>query len=292
MNILNEFDLRLGDEQVSPAWQRQATTCLEQEGIVFFPNLAFVLKENEQDLLSAACNDGKAKNVSYNCHDHTLRGMCVDDAMKHKLLTMMHRFNEYACDLVHTMLPEYVSALQVGRTSYRPVEVYGRKSKSYKKDDSRLHVDAFPANPVQGRRILRVFSNIHPQGHPRVWRAGESFEAVAKRFLPRVKRPLFPGKFLKCLGITKSIRTPYDHMMLQIHDRMKADKVYQKEIKKREIAFPAGSTWIVQTDCVSHAVLSGQFLLEQTFYLPVTAMLNEQLSPLRILETLSGRRLI
>ena len=37
--------------------------------------------------------------------------------------------------------------------------------------------------------------------------------------------------------------------------------------------------------------MSGQFQLEQTFLLPVAAMLDEMRSPLRILERLKGRRL-
>ena len=40
------------------------------------------------------------------------------------------------------------------------------------------------------------------------------------------------------------------------------------------IDFPAGSTWIAFTDCVSHAAMAGQFRLEQTFLLPVDAMLQ------------------
>ena len=53
----------------------------------------------------------------------------------------------------------------------------------------------------------------------------------------------------------------------------------------------AGSTWIVQTDSVSHAALSGQSMFEQTFLLPVEGMLDPARSPLRILERLAGRRL-
>ena len=37
-------------------------------------------------------------------------------------------------------------------------------------------------------------------------------------------------------------------------------------------------------DGVEHAVMSGQYLLEQTFYLPVTAMHDEAKAPLRVLE--------
>lgn len=52
-------------------------------------------------------------------------------------------------------------------------------------------------------------------------------------------------------------------------------------ITKQRIDFPAHSTWLVFTDHVSHAALSGQFLLEQTFYLPVDAMVAPEKSPLK-----------
>ena len=42
----------------------------------------------------------------------------------------------------------------------------------------------------------------------------------------------------------------------------------------------------------SHAATRGQYQLEQTFLLPVGAMLDEQRSPLRILERLKGRSLM
>ena len=87
------------------------------------------------------------------------------------------------------------------------------------------------------------------------------------------------------------MRTAYDALMLQLHDRMKQDAAYQKDTPQTGVDFPAGSTWVTFTDQVSHAALSGQYQLEQTFLLPVHAMLNENRSPLRILERRLGRRL-
>ena len=142
-----------------------------------------------------------------------------------------------------------------------------------------------PASPNQGKRILRVFCNINPHGEDRVWRLGESFEKVLNQFLPRVKKPrLGLATLMKILRLTKGRRTLYDHTMLQIHDAMKADEVYQKEAEQLELRLPPGSSWIVQTDQVSHAAMSGQYVLEQTFYLPVEAMQDPRLSPLRQLE--------
>ena len=44
-------------------------------------------------------------------------------------------------------------------------------------------------------------------------------------------------------------------------------------------------------DQVMHAVLSGQFVLEQTFHLDVDAMAEPARAPLKVLEAMSGRRL-
>ena len=56
-----------------------------------------------------------------------------------------------------------VRTLQKKRTSFRPGAIETR-ALSPRKDDKRLHVDAFPSSPVQGRRIFRVFTNAHPAG--------------------------------------------------------------------------------------------------------------------------------
>ena len=61
------------------------------------------------------------------------------------------------------------------------------RKQSVRADDRRLHVDAFPSRPNYGERILRVFTNVNPDGEPRVWRVGEPFEDVAPRFLPRAE---------------------------------------------------------------------------------------------------------
>jgi hypothetical protein len=148
-------------------------------------------------------------------------------------------------------------------------------------------------SPTQGKRIFRVFTNINPNGQERVWHVGEPFVEVAKKFLPTVRKSwLGRSLILNALNLTKSYCTEYDYAMLQIHNNMKGDLHYQKTTPKCEVRFSPHSTWIVQTDSVSHAALAGQYVLEQTFYLPIHVMAKPQLSPLRILEKLSSRALV
>ena len=100
------------------------------------------------------------------------------------------------------------------------------------------------------------------------------------------------GRLLQTLRITKSRRSAYDALMLQLHDRMKQDAEFQERSEQETVEFPFGSSWIAFTDQVSHAATAGQYQLEQTFLLPVSAMIDERRSPLRVLERLTGRRLV
>jgi len=115
---------------------------------------------------------------------------------------------------------------------------------------------------------------------------------MAARCLPSIRRPLpCSSGVLNLLRITKTRRTEYDYIMQRLHDRMKADDRYQKEVEQIEFEFPPGSTWLALTDQVSHAVMRGQYQLEQTFLVPVALLRHEPGSPLRVLERLAGRKL-
>lgn len=291
--MLQTINARQWNESFSDETRQLAISQLETGQVLLFPELAFTLNPDEQAFLTPHYADPHAKNISYDAAKNTLWGVQhLTDEQHHQLKHMLDRFSRYAATLVQAILPLYAPHLISARTSYRPVQVVGRKT-SYRKDDKRLHVDAFPSAPNQGKRILRVFCNINPNGEDRVWRIGEPFEMVARRFLPDTRKPI-PGSALalRMLHITKSYRTAYDHYMLQLHDRMKEDEQYQQEASQQEIRFKPGSTWIVQTDDVSHAAMQGQYLLEQTFYLPVQAMQDESKSPLRVLERLLGQKLV
>lgn len=279
------------NQPCSTAIREHALHELESGGVLFFPQLSFSLKDSETQFLTAATL-GKGKNVSFDTANGQLRGSRVSISQAEQLQAMMQRFAISSNELVINLLPHYKSGLIRSRTSFRPAEIAGRKT-SCRKNDTRLHVDSFSATPVQNKRILRVFNNINPYGLGRAWRLGESFEEVARYYLPSLSGPVWgSSQLLRMCHITKSRRSAYDHFMLQLHDQMKANLIYQKKAHQIAYDFPANSTWIAFTDQVSHAAMSGQHLLEQTFYLPVTSMLDQSRSPLRILERLTGRELL
>ncbi len=274
---------------LAPGVQDVAVRAIEDGGVLVLPQVRFVLSERERRFLSPEWSDGRAKNISL---DGTrlkgARGSAEDLA---EMTAMVARFAQNAADLVVTLFPRYAPFVQRARTSFRPQPAVGRNV-SWRKDDSRLHVDAFPSRPNHGERILRVFSNVNPAAD-RVWRVGEPFEAVARTFLPRIRDPL-PGSaaLLAALMVTKRPRSAYDHLMLGLHDRAKEDLAYQRDCAQEVVRFAPGTTWICFSDQVMHAAVSGQYMLEQTIHLPLAALYDASSAPLAVLERLTGRTLV
>jgi hypothetical protein len=264
---------------------------IEAGRVLYFPHLAFDLAGEEQALLRPGLLEDGVRNISLDAGGR-LKGAAGDEAAKGAVAGLMGRFSRKARALVKGLFPAYDAHLRAAPTSLRPTELSTRKQ-SVRADDRRLHVDAFPSRPNRGERILRVFTNINPQGEARVWRVGEPFEDMARRYLPEV-RPYSPwqARVLNGLGVTKTLRSEYDHLMLQLHDRMKADERYQRESPQLVMPFPAGSTWVCFSDQTLHAAMSGQHMLEQTFHLPVARQYNPDASPLAILGRLAGHPLI
>jgi hypothetical protein len=271
--------------------RERALDALESGKVVCLADHTFEFAPSERRFLDPACSDGKAKNISFDPRTGAIGGAALSGGDCDALRRLLLRFGSEVRALVSGLFPRYAPHLELGRASLRPVAIDGRRMSAHK-DDRRLHVDAFPSHPVQGRRILRVFVNVDPRGEARVWQVGEAFADYARRFLPR-RAWAMPGtaRLLEDLGITKGRRTPYDRLMLRLHDRAKADAVYQGAAPREEIRFPAGSSWIVFTDVVPHAAVAGQGALEQTFYLPIGAMRDPDLAPLHVLERLTQRRL-
>ncbi|MBO1809249.1 Kdo hydroxylase family protein [Serratia ureilytica] len=285
--------LTLPLRQWAAAEASSAVSELEQGKVLFLPELAFTLSEQEMPLLDPALVDPKRKNISYQPLSGKLTGVAVAER-RQQVQQLLERYYQSCRQLIAGLLPEYQEALHhpTGSLRLHPVSAW-RASSSWRKDDSRLHVDAFPSRPNYGERILRIFTNINPHGEHRQWRVGEPFPELAQRFMPRLARySAFSSWLQHRVRITKTRRSHYDHLMLQLHDAMKADGDYQQQGPQLALTFPPGSSWICFSDQTPHAAMGGQFMLEQTFLLPVNKMQDPQRSPLKVLEQLRGQPLI
>ena len=289
MSAVVTLDLEEWRPTLATESRERVSRALEEGGVIRLPRVIFALTDAEHRFLSPAWSDGRAKNISLD--GGRLKGAIGSRADRAELAAMIARFAAAAAELVSALFPRYAPYVTHARSSYRPQAAVGREV-SWRKDDSRLHVDAFPSRPNRGERILRVFTNVNPAAD-RVWRVGEPFEAMAKTLLPRVASPI-PGAavVLAALGVTKGRRSAYDHLMLNLHDQAKADLAYQRDCPQETVRFAPGTTWLCFSDQVMHAAVSGQFMLEQTIHLPVSSLYVPARSPLAILERLTGRALV
>jgi hypothetical protein len=270
--------------------QAEWIAALEAGEVLYFPRLAFELSPSEQALMNPGLLAEGVRNISLDPQGQ-IKGVAGGPQVEAQVASLVGRFAAQARSLCRGLFPEYDRHLRPAPTSLRPTQVSTRKQ-SVRADDRRMHIDSFPSRPNYGERILRVFTNVNPHGEPRVWRLGEPFEDVARRYLPVAKPYLaWQAKLLQALKVTKALRSEYDHLMLQLHDRMKADEAYQQDGPQLRFEFPPGSTWVCFSDQAVHAAMAGQYMLEQTFHLPVRHQYDVQASPLAILTRLAGHPL-
>jgi hypothetical protein len=274
----------------NPAW----IAALEAGKVLYFPNFGthgFAPQKEELALFREDIRDPKSRNISLNTAGE-LKGVVGGDATQALMAGMIGRFRAEAEGLLGNLVPRYGEHLRRGAVSFRP-SVVETRVQSWRADDRRMHVDAFPSRPNRGERLLRVFTNVNLEGVARVWRVGEPFPDVARRFLPRAKPYVaWQAKVLHKLGITKSLRTEYDHLMLQLHDGMKSDLAYQKDAPQVTFGFPPGSAWVCFSDQASHAAMSGQYMLEHTLQLLPQHQYDKESSPLAILTKMRGHALV
>jgi len=277
---------------------------LEHGDILVLPRFPAV-SEDEQKFLTGVRQAGSAfvKNISYEPASGLLRGYARSGTNAQRLKQVLSDYSDRIHRAAAQMLAPYALRLQADFTSFRPLEEQGRRLRARARNDL-IHIDSFPTRPALGRRLLRFFTNVHP-AKPRVWVVSQTFEDLATRMAreaglaecvagapDRARRPN-PALAVaaRLIGIRMVERSPYDRFMLRFHNYLKANQSFQRDCPKLHHEFAPGSTWIAFTDMVPHGVLSGQYALEQTFFLPVTSTLKPDKSPLGILESIAGCRL-
>ena len=275
---------------------------LEEGDILFFEKTPFDLPEGDQEFLRSISGVGAArhKNVAYKTSLDKVTGFESGDAAR--LRSIFRSYSQRVIDFVGKLLPRYKKHWKIDYASFRSEEEEGRDL-PWKKRNDLLHVDAFPSRPTNGDLILRVFTNVN-SSRSRVWLTGDPFEVVANQYacdagLGRIahdSRSALGGArriLTRALGpvIRMPDRAPYDRFMLGFHDYLKHNAEYQKNCTKYRFEFPPGSTWMVFTDVVPHAVLSGQYALEQTFIIARDSLVARERAPASILERLSASTL-
>jgi len=281
---------------------RDYCKALESGEILFFPRSPFPFSKEDGDvLLSQQWAELRMhKNVSYRPADDVLRGVSGSAATTDRIHSALRNYSTQVIAFLTKFLSPYADQWILDFASFRPFEEDGRDLPLHKRNDL-LHVDAFPSRPTRGGRILRVFTNLNP-AKPRVWQTTGPFESFARQFAEDagLRRIAENDSLLtrtvqdwgRKLGVRGMGRTPYDAFMLRFHDFLKENSRFQSGCPKVRLEFPPLATWMVFTDGVAHAVLSGQYALEQTFLVPAGALVAPEQAPYRILEKIAGRPLV
>ncbi len=303
---ITDYDPLAGGWSDAARAEERAHWCCEQleEGqILYFAGIPYDFPEADRKiLLEQKQSDARIhKNISYRPQQDVLRGSKADSPQAiERLHTIMRHFSKEVTGLLSRVLKPYAAHWALDFASFRPEEENGRDLSLHKRNDL-LHVDAFPTRPTRGNRILRCFTNINPS-RARNWLTTDRFPKLAEKFakdagLDEIARSGDSnGSWLNVLrravGMRVINRSAYDKFMLRFHDYLKENSDFQQNCEKIHIAFPPMATWMCYTDSVPHAVLSGQFALEQTFIIPVKAMVLPEQAPIRVLERMAGRALV
>lgn len=276
----------------APAPAEENYLALEQGNILFFPRTPFPFSEQERDVLrsSELSYSRHHKNIAYRPAADKVTGFdsaAVKDP--ERLRGVLRTYSQRALDFLRMFLPRYMGKCRVDFASFRPLEEEGRDLPTKKRNDL-LHVDSFPTRPTSGDLILRFFTNINPT-KPRVWIVSDPMAALAPRYaqdagLSKIARGAdgsLMNRMLRTAGLGTK-RSAYDRFMLGFHDYLKFNADYQRDCLKYRFEFPPDSSWMVFTDVVPHAVLSGQYALEQTVIVKRESLLKGEHAPIAILE--------
>jgi 3-deoxy-D-manno-oct-2-ulosonic acid (Kdo) hydroxylase len=290
----------------SPEQARAWCAQLEAGDILFFPQTPVPLTADDTSFLlgQQQTDSSLHKNIAYKPNIDKLSGFdakTASPAAVERLHAIMRRYSQSVVAFLTGFLAPYRANWHLDYASFRPQEEQGRDLPLRRRNDL-LHTDAFPTRPTHGARILRFFNNIHP-ARTRDWIVSDPFAAIVRQFAPKQIAPE-PGSALSRLGkgaaraiglgaaIPSLKRSPYDDFMMRFHNFLKENPRWQAECPKYPYQFPAGSSWMVYTDTVPHAVLAGQYALEQTFLVRPEAMVRPEVSPLRVLEEIARAPLV
>lgn len=285
----------LGGRQTGQS-DRELCGLLEQGKILYFPKSPFPLTEAEIDVLLRQRQSNRRwhKNIAYRPLKDRLTGFDPKHVDFDRLHQVMRTFSRQTLAYVSNMLPSYARVWRLDYASFRPLEEKGRQLRLHARNDL-IHVDSFPKRPTFGDRILRIFMNINPHAE-RHWITGEAFDVLAREMGSEFVRQFVPGhKPTLWRRMATSMRlplrpfSPYDQAMRDIHQLMKESESFQNTCRKFHSHFPPGSAWLVFTDSVPHAVVSGQYALEQTVIVPRGAMVSPEKAPAAVLEFITAR---
>ena len=278
---------------------------LERGKIVHFPRCPIELPDESdlkflrEDLAAHLRN----KNVSYHPETDSVPGLKSDPARTERAQRILKQHAARVEAFLRRTMPALTRDWTVGTSSFRPIQEKGRNLSAHASNEL-VHIDAGAYGPTYGDRVLRFFVNVNPV-EDRVWATRGTFPELYERFgraaritpdtrsrasLERGTLDQLRTGFLRTLaaaGLPQAMlidSSPYDRAMRKFHNYMKDEPAFRDNTSSEvEIRFAPFSAWMVLTDMVSHASLSGQYALVNTFLLRLASCRLPEFAPYRIL---------
>ena len=305
MSVVTTFDA----EQLSSGGASIAEA-LESNHIVYFPRCPIPLPDEatlrylRTDLPSRL----KLKNISYHPEIDRIAGLEADADTNARLTGILRDHLAAVTAFLHERIGHLTADWTIGTCSFRPIQERGRNLKPHASNEL-MHIDAGAYGATDGDRILRFFVNFSDT-EDRVWATKGPIERLVERFgresglvdadgrLAVKLSKSSPDRALS--GVVRSLArlnplarvldtSPYDRAMRRLHNYMKDDEAFKQDQRDyEEIRFPPCSAWMVFTDSVSHASVSGQFAFVTTFIVPRRNMKHPQFAPFNVLAALQA----
>jgi hypothetical protein len=292
-------------DRMAAAGRFELSDRLEAGEIVYFPtcplplpaaaDMAF-LREELPRLL-------RLKNVSYHPEVGHVRGIDGDPATVERVSQILVEHSDAVRSFLARAIPSLTRDWLMGTCSFRPIEERGRDLKPHASNEL-VHFDAGAYGATNGDRILRFFVNINPDAE-RVWATKGTFPELFARYGDRAgvrapapgprylrKGPLDHARTLLIRALTATglplarvlDSSPYDRVMRRFHNFMKDTPDFQADpLGHEELRFPPYSAWMVFTDMVSHASVSGQYAFVTTGLVPLANCRRPELAPINIM---------
>ena len=245
------------------------------------------------------------KNVSYHPEADRVTGLDDRSPSADLACSVLRNHRARVTEFLHRVMPTLSQNINAGTCSFRPLQEQGRNLKPHASNEL-VHIDAGAYGATNGDRILRFFVNINPTVD-RVWRSKGAFPELFEQYgeaaglhsglTPTLERGPF-GRMRTSLlhglaGIGLPLApmldsSPYDRVMRRFHNYMKDTRSFQQTDSNDRndviVHFAPFTAWMVLTDMVSHASVSGQHALVYTGILPLEDCRLPELAPYNILK--------
>jgi len=299
--LLQEYDL----EQLKTIPPDTIGDALEQSKIVKFTQCPIELPDPETltTLRTELPRQLKLKNISYHPEADRVTGLDDQSPIKDLAHETLSEFRNRVTHFLETVMPALATGINAGTCSFRPLQEQGRKLKPHASNEL-VHVDAGAYGATNGDRILRFFVNVNPDVD-RIWASKGAFPDLFQKYakeaglFENLKPSLERGamgqlrtamlKGLAGVGLPLAPMldsSPYDRVMRKFHNYMKDTPEFQEAMETHEtFTFEPYTSWMVLTDTVSHASVSGQHALVYTGLLRLDSCRHPELAPFNIVKS-------